>query len=196
MTADCGWFWGSRSWSRMQMKRTRKNRLDYRNLSTGTSIWDPHKRQCLISWWRVKEYIWITDAWRLTLRIFIFCSLAVLSPPCRTTWVACCEKVGTLRALSFTSRIDHCDWVTNLVLWCFSGAIRAIEIAGAHSQVNFWKSLRKAHLPHYKLQDLLEEIERMYGKDHAGNSLETTVNCGLMQLESSNQICTATHCVA
>lgn len=59
MTADCGWFRGSRSWSRMQMKRTRKNRLDYRNLSTGTSIWDPRKRQCLISLWRVKDHLTI-----------------------------------------------------------------------------------------------------------------------------------------
>lgn len=199
MTADCGWFWGSRSWSRMQMKRTRKNRLDYRNLSTGTSIWDPRKRQCLISLWRVKDHLTIHLNYRcLTAHLahlyilFIGCVVSTL----QDNLGRMLRESGNFEGAEFYFK----DWPLRLGhksgSWVFLGAIRAIEIAGAHSQVNFWKSLRKAHLPHYKLQDLLEEIERMYGKDHAGNSLETTVNCGLMQLESSNQICTATHCVA
>ena len=202
--------WGCRSWSRMQMKRPRKNRLDYRNSSTDTFIWDPRRSQCLISLWRVKDHLTIHLSYRCLTAgplcafvLYIVCIVSTLQ-----------DNLG--RMLRESGNFEGAEFYFKdcpLRLGHKSGSLvflwGHIEIAGAHSQVNFWKSLRKAHLPqstpvypiypnlpHYKLQDLLEEIERMYGKDHAGTSLDTTVNCGLMQLESSNQICTAMHCMA
>ena len=59
-------------------------------------------------------------------------------------WLKLHEKERSTFQLAFVVvavdpqiNFDHCNWVTDLVPLCFSGAIRAIEITGEHSQVSF-----------------------------------------------------------